>query len=795
MDAETHVEPHESPAQSDLDILRHTCNAAFINNSARDINFKDCVTNVTFTASPAVPSDFRRIPLGDIDLLREIHVDYNSGIVDRHARMQVRRRVHSARVEGQSVTVVVYQGNGADEEWRRDLEKHLSLWHPNIIQIYGTASSHGKHATLYHDDLIPFQHFLDLYRHSPILTVYVFACGREDFRAASDYIYSAFKKYLYHNDCTVWIRRSTGRLCAELTTPINVVILRETLDESPSPRGVHYLRTSNTEAMVINMLTLEEYCDVCFRNLSHWQDGDISLSIIVNVGAVIFLPEDDVLKHWVEIASLADAEISVDSWFNHSKGNGEKLENGWTCFRSEDVIGSTIYLWINMREDSKSWLSQANHIFSCLEITSGFEDYALVHTVNFRLTISRSKTDCPSGFLFLCPENHFRIRPSSFAWPDSPAYWSIDSLGVNRLSTEEATQLGFPTIQLNTVIEGYYWDDSIYAGLRQFHKAKGFDPDSQDIAKRLEHPLYQLSNEIEVPFAHVTEEDSDEEDDRDEEDVNTTNELEDRWSAAIKENCMLLEDSALQSYSEGHVSLAWSNTPVQEQEQHRGDPLTELLFLDQGNEFQIGQSLGWADAPTYWSNLAGVLRPGQQVTHYGVSNTGSDATIDGSWNTDVYGGVGQFHQANVSDISPQLWHLVDQLSQDANVPFAHVEEVTAGEVQSVTNTDRQFDDLWPSASADLVPDINHETNPAKRSFEKTAIVLHETISEQGLQGPIQDNLALRRLMLEEKAQLIEMQRLGVFTKEEFISRLAQIEARYEEPAARPTPTKRPRLSY
>lgn len=61
-------------------------------------------------------------------------------------------------------------------------------------------------------------------------------------------------------------------------------------------------------------------------------------------------------------------------------------------------------------------------------------------------------------------------------------------------------------------------------------------------------------------------------------------------------------------------------------------------------------------------------------------------------------------------------------------------------------------------------------------------------------GALQDELALRRLMIEEKAQLIEMHRLGVFTKEEFISWLEQIEARYEEVATWVTPDKRLRLS-
>ena len=67
---------------------------------------------------------------------------------------------------------------------------------------------------------------------------------------------------------------------------------------------------------------------------------------------------------------------------------------------------------------------------------------------------------------------------------------------------EDAANLGFPSIGLSTEIQGSSWDASVYAGLRQFHQAKGFDPDSQDIARHLEHELFQLSSQRDVPFAH-----------------------------------------------------------------------------------------------------------------------------------------------------------------------------------------------------------------------------------------------------------------------------------------------------
>jgi hypothetical protein len=106
------------------------------------------------------------------------------------------------------------------------------------------------------------------------------------------------------------------------------------------------------------------------------------------------------------------------------------------------------------------------------------------------------------GFLFLCPPKDFQIGPSSFKWPDCAAYWSLDPFGADPLSLEDAANLGFPSLRPCTIVFGRSWDASVYAGLRQLHQAKGFDPDTQDVARHLGQPLYGLSGEITVPFAH-----------------------------------------------------------------------------------------------------------------------------------------------------------------------------------------------------------------------------------------------------------------------------------------------------
>ncbi|KAF8214463.1 hypothetical protein K438DRAFT_1801466 [Mycena galopus ATCC 62051] len=149
----------------------------------------------------------------------------------------------------------------------------------------------------------------------------------------------------------------------------------------------------------------------------------------------------------------------------------------------------------------RSWPSQANHIFSCLQIKSNFEDYMYVAGVSFNVEIGPwdMTKKPPEGFLFLAPPTDFQTGSSSLCWPDFPAYWSLDP--------KDARQLGFPSIVLTTEVRGYSWDKTVYAGLRQFHQAKGFDPDSQEVARYLGESLYQLSPGADVPFAYVDDKD------------------------------------------------------------------------------------------------------------------------------------------------------------------------------------------------------------------------------------------------------------------------------------------------
>ncbi|KAJ7461444.1 hypothetical protein FB451DRAFT_1497136, partial [Mycena latifolia] len=149
------------------------------------------------------------------------------------------------------------------------------------------------------------------------------------------------------------------------------------------------------------------------------------------------------------------------------------------------------------------WLVQVNHIFNRLGIASNHRNYVFVRQISYDLRLYDTGDSIPSGYLFLCPLADLQSNnPSYFRHPKCPGYWSLDPSGVEPLGMEEVEQLGFPAFEFTMNADTTSWDESVYTGIRQFHQAKGFDPDSLDMDLKLEYPLYQLSADADGPFAH-----------------------------------------------------------------------------------------------------------------------------------------------------------------------------------------------------------------------------------------------------------------------------------------------------
>ncbi|KAJ6566371.1 hypothetical protein B0H19DRAFT_1232588 [Mycena capillaripes] len=456
----------------------------------------------------------KMVSLWDIDLQHEICLDSSTGVVDWHRSQPSVRRMYSAKIGGQSTTVAMYQGYGAEE-----------VLHPKIIQICGAASSRSIGATIFHDgeplfylnilsrdlilelDLIPFEQYVNFYRHSHFSTIYIYACCVHasptfqfryidslkiaEFSDISKYFYSNFQQDLTSEDCTFWIRHSTGRLCADLAEPTIISWLYDFWSDANTQR-VPSWNAPNKEAMIIESLTLRNYHQICTFHLPRSRGSTISGPIHANLGTAVFWLSANRFEDSIGIAFSPNVMGYHRQWQATGGASGERTE-GW-------MRTLKLACWLSGIH-CLSWLSQANYIFSCLHMLSKFED---------------------CGFLFLCPEEEFQIGPCSFCWPDCPAYWPIDPFRVDRLTPQEATDFGFPSLELTIWIGGSGYDNSVYIGIREFQRAESFDPESQDVARLLRYPLYYPFNKMDPLFAYG--EDDEVQTSAEEDDYSTDNE-------------------------------------------------------------------------------------------------------------------------------------------------------------------------------------------------------------------------------------------------------------------------------
>ncbi|KAJ7676987.1 hypothetical protein DFH06DRAFT_616491 [Mycena polygramma] len=324
-------------------------------------------------------------------------------------------------------------------------------------------------------------------------------------------MYDAGHDSWHPNEHTYWVNPATGRLCVD---PV--------YHGSPQPRspgrlrldflgiddqwlGTQFLDTPDAETRAINSLSLAQCHALCDWAFLQPRRFSISPRFTVNLGAIIICSS---AKRFAEIAILPEKQVFIHNWSLVRSGReGQVMHDGWIRYGSGDIFGNTLLLRCGCG-NSKIWLSQANHMFNHIGITSNFQQYIFVRQVDFWFRISVPTSNPPRGFLFLCPAKDFRTRSFSFKTPDNPAYWSLDPSGVQRLSQADATALGFPRIWLFTVeISGRSWDANAYIALRQFHRAKGFDPDSQEVARHLGYPAYQLAGEVKALFAQGNGED------------------------------------------------------------------------------------------------------------------------------------------------------------------------------------------------------------------------------------------------------------------------------------------------
>ncbi|KAK6996394.1 hypothetical protein R3P38DRAFT_1961090 [Favolaschia claudopus] len=461
------------------------------------------------TRTNAPHSDYRRIPMGDIILQSEIHINHSN--VFWLGRRGV-RKLYSAKLDGKAsrYTVAMYEGKGSEEEWKRDIAKYMSIRHPNILQIFAMAHSHPSSAAVFHSDsdLIDFKKFFQsvYYHKSQMLFTYLYASAVTAYYSAERYL-KAHGLTRNTNDSLgiLLIHRSKGRLCIDISSPHQC--LQNTIGELEVvslQEDVLSLSPVLQQQVICKALSLKNYN---FQYCNYWSGSstfNLGTRQKAYLGVIVFCPpnSDRRLLYPLAFASKLHWHTS------HRQNEGWKLNehedayvhNGWVRIPSQDYqFEHKIYI----NADDDVWLSQANHIFKKAGVTANLGQYCMVDVIWFIIKLVGNHETTPKGYLWICPVENFQRAPLSFGWPECPAFWSLDSSGSQRLNMDQALQLGFPTVKFSTTIRGLFRNHRVYAGLREFHEAKGFDPYSQEIALHLGDPLYQLWSEPAAPFAYL----------------------------------------------------------------------------------------------------------------------------------------------------------------------------------------------------------------------------------------------------------------------------------------------------
>ncbi|KAF7353224.1 hypothetical protein MSAN_01510200 [Mycena sanguinolenta] len=414
--------------------------------------------------------NFRTIRLGDIKLIKEFKemrsnaqlsvVSPRWSVVGRQTPRATVRRVYKAKLEGREsghMTVAVYEGDGAEETWNEHLTNYESIRHPNIIHLYGLE------ATSYIRDVIG-----------------------------------------YSMETSVWIRPSTGQLCLDLAQggPETSSDLYGLIIDILRLENVS-LDTPDSEDIIISSLSEDQYHELCSQSsIARFQYFQVSTAHAVGPGIFQLNSQCGTCVSITEpLQTLHELELH---WNYDGNAPDELLPNSWIRydFPRMFALNLELNLWFPPYESQKAWLAQANHIFAELQELDYVEDYVCIYHTEFMLRIT-DECDIPEGYLFVCPPQDFHTgtepHANLYQWPACPAYWSLNPSGADRLSTEDARNLGFPVIHIETLMFGESWDRTVYRGLRRFHEGKGFDLESREVARQLGYPLFEVASNR-MPF-------------------------------------------------------------------------------------------------------------------------------------------------------------------------------------------------------------------------------------------------------------------------------------------------------
>ncbi|ESK81025.1 hypothetical protein Moror_16281 [Moniliophthora roreri MCA 2997] len=480
---------------------------------------------------------FRQVIRGDVKMLKEIH---SEEIADWEwewkywkvpNKRKARRTTCTIEVypDRQSkFTAVMYEGEDANCVWEKEFEEFSRTRNPLIAQLFGINRSDVP-MLIFHDELIPLANFFN--RKSIWMHVYI--------------------EHLVENmGCVltqVWMSTVSGALFSGPVGPFPPALRANRNESIIVPNTIDMLKDDACIRFFINFgsrldnhvlecahwsqrlscldslvpATVEDHQSKDFdrpnwRSATHpylyylWRNPPNHLPMNVMGGlqfGTVYSPSMEAVARWPRgVGSLwerymYDREELVEETV---------LDNGLTRFQLDLTRGQKVHLdvWYHACVFLRGWLSQSSRVFDAIEVAEGKEDFFIVHPPVLMIQSSQHPTATSRTlrndeypvkitpptpiYLFLHPLPMSVLELVS--WIEGrPCFWSFDETGQSRMSEEECERWGLPVPTLSKdSVRLPSWPTHVYTALRDWQKARGFDPTTSDWARHMGFPEWEI---------------------------------------------------------------------------------------------------------------------------------------------------------------------------------------------------------------------------------------------------------------------------------------------------------------
>ncbi|KAF8202690.1 hypothetical protein K438DRAFT_583068 [Mycena galopus ATCC 62051] len=428
-----------------------------------------------------------------------------------------RRMTYHARIFGQPVTVMKYEGQDFDE-WKSEMEKNHQERHHLLFQLFGITNSRSMKSFIFHDELLPVEQAISKFptHLTRIYSLYVLGMQLESFR-----------------DYCEWFRLSTGSLCVEPGA------------ESP---GYSELRSQKPDQLGSFQILIPSACTSDSDLMRTMQVQDLLKMIPVRT-RFDYLPDLPRLHERIYLGALysfearaprliqkilsfptttqiceerpcwnlEDAELDLEEFqsLNYTRIELHQLHHielkPWQEHHS-------FHWYLKLRDASyitTAWLAQANHAFAASPFSSvsSADDFALTTDVRLTVEISDSKPEnClrgtfmaepPTNDLFLFIANpkaviHDGILSVTLLGVEDAFYWSFEPDGSIPLTPEELEDIIPPEVIFSTHVGTRTWPKEDYQLIRNFCIVKGIDSESTELAVQFGYPLAVIDDDHSV---------------------------------------------------------------------------------------------------------------------------------------------------------------------------------------------------------------------------------------------------------------------------------------------------------